>query len=112
MIESRCQLKVTVRTELRAKAKSLARRRRLSLSRLVELLIERAFAEEKSGSMPDESAIREMTILIAVELGLKLLEASVPGGVTLSRRLAEDAARAAIDRLEFVEATLHKDGLL
>jgi hypothetical protein len=62
-----------------------------------------------SGSLPDESAIREMAILIAVELVLKLQEASIPGGSTLSRRLLEDAARAAISRLELVEAKLQKD---
>jgi hypothetical protein len=112
MIESRCQLKVTVHTELRAKAKSLARRRRWSLSRLVEELITRALDEEDSGATPDESAMREMSILIAVELGIKLLEAHIPGGVTLSRRLLEDAALSAIERLEFVDGRLHKRGLL
>ena len=96
-------------TDLRSEAKRLARRRRRSLSQLVQGLIERALAEEDSGAMPDESAIREMTILIAVELGLKLLEASIPGGVTLSRRLAEDAARAAIDRIELVESRLRME---
>ncbi len=40
---------------------------------------------------------------------LKLQEASIPGGVTLSRRLLEDAARAAIERIELVEAKLRQD---
>jgi hypothetical protein len=44
--------------------------------------------------------------LIAVELVVKLQEASIPGGTTLSRRLVEDAARAAVARLESVEAAL------
>ncbi len=50
-----------------------------------------------------------MAILVAVELVLKLQEASIPGGVTLSRRLLEDAARAAIERIELVEAKLRED---
>jgi hypothetical protein len=99
-------LKVTVRSELRSGAKVLARRRRLSLSRLVEDLLQRAIDSEETGLEPDESAIREMAILIAVELGLKLQEASIPGGATLSRRLVEDAAMAAIARVELVESHL------
>lgn len=90
--------------------KNLAAMRRISLSQLVRSVLSRELAESKSasGSVPDESAIREMAILIAVELVLKLQEASVPGGTMLSRRLLEDAARAAIARLEFVEAKLHR----
>ena len=100
---------MTVRAELRWEVKALARRRRQSLSRLVEGLLERALSEEEeSGGIPDESAIREMSILIAVELGLKLLEASIPGGVTLAKRLADDAAHAAIARIELVESTLRQ----
>jgi hypothetical protein len=67
---------------------------------------ELAEADSNSSSLPDESAIREMAILIAVELVLKLQEASMPGGTTLSRRLLEDAARAAVARLESVGAAL------
>jgi hypothetical protein len=59
-----------------------------------------------SGSLPDESAIREMAILVAVELVLKLQEATIPGGITRSRQLLESAARAAITRIEMVEASL------
>jgi hypothetical protein len=95
-----------VRSELRTEAKALARRRRLSLSRLVEDLLERAIDSEETGLEPDESAIREMAILIAVELGLKLQETSIAGGATLSRRLLEDAAIAAIARVELVESQL------
>ena len=72
----------------------------------------RHIAEEEagSGSAPDESAIREMAILIAVELVLKMQEASIPGGVTLSRHLLEDAARTAIARIQLVEARLDGGG--
>ncbi len=90
---------------------ALARQRQVSLSQLLRSVIARELleADSASGSVPDESAIREMAILIAVELVLKLQEASIPGGTTLARRLLEDAARAAISRLEAVEATLQKD---
>jgi hypothetical protein len=90
---------------------ALARQRQVSLSQLLRSVIARELleADSSSGSLPDESAIREMAILIAVELVLKLQEASIPGGTTLSRRLLEGAARAAISRLEAVEATLQKD---
>jgi hypothetical protein len=50
-----------------------------------------------------------MAILVAVELVLKLQEASIPGGATLSRRLLEDAARAAIERLEMVGLSLERE---
>jgi hypothetical protein len=88
-----------------------ARRRRLGYSQLVRsvLVEEIGRAETESGGAPDESAVREMAILIAVELVLKLQEASIPGGVTLSRRLLEDAARAAISRIELVESRLRRD---
>jgi len=91
--------------------KALSARRRQSRSQLVRTLLAREIIESDSasGSAPDESAIREMAILIAVELVLKLQEATIPGGVTLSRRLLEEAARAAISRLEMVEANLRKD---
>jgi hypothetical protein len=88
--------------------RALALRRRTSISQLLRTAIDRELAEadRASGSLPDESAIREMAILVAVELVLKLQEASIPGGVSLSRRLLEDAARAAIARIELVEARL------
>lgn len=79
------------------------------MSNLVVRLLERALDEEQTGAMPDESATREMAILIAVELGLKLQEATIPGGPTLAKRLSESAARAAIARLELVETRLRKD---
>ena len=92
--------------------RALARRRRLAYSQLVRSLLAREIAEANSasGSLPDEPAVREMAILIAVELVLKLQEASIPGGATLSRRLLEDAARAAISRIEMVEARLQEGG--
>lgn len=92
--------------------RALARRRRLRYSQVVRAVLVRevAQAEAESGDTPDESAIREMAILIAVELVLKLQEASIPGGVTLSRRLLEHAAQAAIARIELVEARLQEGG--
>ena len=98
-----------MRAEQRVAVKALAKRQRLSLSQLVEGLLERALAEEESGVRPDESAIRDMAILVAVELGLKLQEATIPGGPTLAKRLSESAAHAAIARIELVEARLRKD---
>ena len=104
-------LRVRVKPELAAGLRDLARRRSVSLSQALRSVIaeELAKADAASGSSPDESAIRDMAILIAVELVLKLQEASIPGGVTLSRRLLEDAARAAISRIELVEARLRED---
>ncbi len=89
----------------------MASRRRMSVSRLLRSLVDRELAGDgvTSGSLPDESSIREMAILIAVELVLKLQEASIPGGPTLSRRLLEDAARAAIARVEMVELSLRRE---
>ena len=91
--------------------RALARSRRTACSQLVRFVLAREISEDaaSSGAVPDESAIREMATLIAVELVLKLQEASTPGGVTLSRRLVEDAARAAIERLELVEQKLFKE---
>jgi hypothetical protein len=91
--------------------RALARRRRLRYSQLVRSVLahEVSLADAESGAIPDESAVREMAILIAVELVLKLQEASIPGGVTLSRRLLENAARAAISRIELVEARLRRE---
>jgi hypothetical protein len=104
------QLHIRMPTGLMSDVRALARRRRLRYSQLVRSVLTREIsqADTNSGSTPDESAIREMAILIAVELVLKLQEASIPGGVTLSRRLLEDAARAAISHLELVESKLHK----
>ena len=89
----------------------LARRRRISYSQLVRAVLaeEISQAGAETGSRPDESAVRETAILIAVELVLKLQEASIPGGPTLSRRLLENAARAAISRIELVETRLRKE---
>jgi hypothetical protein len=91
--------------------RDLAKRRQHSLSQLLRGLISRELrdADASSGSLPDESAIRDMAILVAVELVLKLQEASIPGGATLSRRLLEDAARAAIERLEMVGLSLERE---
>lgn len=108
-VPGQCQLKVRLRSELRTQAKALAKRRRMSLTQLVEKLLERALADDETGGSPDESAIRDMAILIAVELGLKLQQASIPGGPTLAKRLSESAAHAAIARLELVETKLRKD---
>jgi len=102
------QFKARFDLDLKNEGRALARRHRLSVGRLVESLLEREIEEQTSGSMPDESAIREMAILIAVELSLKLQEANIPGGPSLSRRLMDSAAQAAIARVEFVEDTLRK----
>jgi hypothetical protein len=70
-------------------------------------MIERELEDRgPSGSLPDESAIREMAILVAVELVVKLQEATIPGGITRSRQLLESAARAAMARIEMVESSL------
>lgn len=89
----------------------LAGGRRQSLSQLMRSVIGRELddAETALGSAPDESAVREMAILIVVELVLKLQEASIPGGPTLSRRLLEHAARTAVSRIELVEARLRQE---
>ena len=91
--------------------RDLARRRHMSMSQLLRAAIARELgeADAASGNVPDESAIREMAILVAVELVLKLQEASIPGGPSLSRRLLEEAARAAIARLEMVELSLMRE---
>lgn len=96
--------------EQAASLRLLARRERLSVSQLMRSVVARELsdAESATGSAPDESAVREMAILIAVELVLKLQEASIPGGPSLSRRLLENAARAAISRIELVESRLRK----
>jgi hypothetical protein len=91
---------------------ALARRRRLSISRLVETLLERELsaADAGSSSFPDESAIREMATLIAVEQILKLQEATIPGGTTLSRRLVDEAAKAAVARIELLDRFIRQEG--
>jgi hypothetical protein len=101
-------LHARVSAVLLSEVKTLATERRISVSQLVRSLVSRELADanSSSGSLPDESAIREMAILIAVELVLKLQEASMPGGTTLSRRLLEEAARSAIARLESVGTAL------
>lgn len=106
------QLHARIPRGLLEQVRALATRRRTSLSELIRRLLiqELAAARAGSGSAPDESAVREMAILLAAELVLKLQEASIPGGVTLSRRLLEDAARAAIERIELVESRLREDG--
>src|SRR5438309_6068402 len=98
-------LRVRVAPELRSALRLLAKRRQTSVSQLLRSIIahELAEADSASESLPDESAIREMAILIVIELVLKLQEASIPGGTGLSRRLLEDAARAAMERLDMVE---------
>jgi hypothetical protein len=102
-------LRVRLAADWVSELRQLAVRRRSSVSELVRSLLLRELNLEASGAGPDESAIREMAILIAVELVLKLQEASIPGGVTLSRRLLEDAARAAISRIELVEQQLQRE---
>jgi hypothetical protein len=101
-------LHARVSADLLSEVKTLATERRISVSQLVRSVVSRELADanSSSGSLPDESAIREMAILIAVELVLKLQEASMPGGTTLARRLLEEAARAAIARLESVETAM------
>ena len=96
-------------TELHSAARRLVRRRRETLRHLVERLLRDEVDEADGGGLgsePDESAIREMAILIAVELAIKLLEADMPGGVSLSRRLVDSAAQSAIARVEMVEKSL------
>jgi hypothetical protein len=108
--DAAAHLRLRLPRELRTALRSLALRRHTSMSQVVRVLVEREVKNsgEASGSQPDESAIREMAILIAVELVLKLQEATIPGGPTLSRRLVEDAARAAIARVEMVELSLRR----
>jgi post-segregation antitoxin (ccd killing protein) len=101
------QLKLRLSAPERDALQTRARQRRVSVSQLLRLLIARELeASVAEGSLPDESAVREMAILIAVELVLKLQETTIPGGITRSRQLLESAARAAINRIETVEASL------
>jgi hypothetical protein len=106
------QLKARLGRDRKNEVMALARRRRLSISRLVETLLERELsaADAGSSSFPDESAIREMATLIAVEQILKLQEATIPGGITLSRRLVDEAAKAAVARLELIDRFLREEG--
>lgn len=100
-------LRVRVVPEQRSSLQALARKRQTSISQLLRSAIARELdATAASGSLPDESAIREMAILVAVELVIKLQEATIPGGITRSRQLLESAARAAMARVEMVEASL------
>ena len=104
------QLKARLGLDVKNQVKALARRRRLSISRLVEGLLERELDEaDSSSSFPDEHAIREMATLVAVEHVLKLQEASMPGGTTISRRLLDAAALSAIARLQSIEASFRED---
>src|SRR5712692_11785949 len=107
----RAQVKVRLTSAELAELKALASKQRVPVNQLLRSVIARelAAADSASGSLPDESAVREMAILIAVELVLKLQEASIPGGITLSRRLLEDAARAAIERVETVGLSLQRE---
>lgn len=100
-------LRVRVGPELRSALRTVAKQRKTSISQLLRSAIGRELdAHAASGSLPDESAIREMAILVAVELVIKLQEATIPGGITRSRQLLESAARAAMARIEMVEASL------
>ena len=96
-----------VAPEQRSALRAVARQRHVSVSQLLRTVIARELnTNVASGSLPDESAVREMAILVAVELVLKLQEATIPGGITRSRQLVESAARAAMARIEMVEASL------
>jgi hypothetical protein len=100
-------LRVRVPPDQRSALRDLAKARHSSMSQLLRTAIARELeTDAQSSSLPDESAIREMAILVAVELVLKLQEATIPGGITRSRQLLESAARAAITRIEMVEASL------
>jgi hypothetical protein len=103
-------LRVRVFFEQRSALRALAKQRDSSISQLLRSAIARELeANAASGSLPDESAIREMAILVAVELVVKLQEATIPGGITRSRQLLESAARAAMARIEMVEASLMRE---
>jgi hypothetical protein len=100
-------LRVRVAPEQRSALRAVAKQRKTSISQLLRSAIARELeANVASGSLPDESAVREMAILVAVELVVKLQEATIPGGITRSRQLLESAARAAMARIEMVEASL------
>ncbi len=104
----RAQLSVRVEPLTARAVRSLAEAKRLSVSQLFRTWIAQAIDDEHSESELSESAIRETAILIAVELGLKLQELSLPGGAAHSRQLLEAAARAAMERLDMVEASLNR----
>lgn len=102
-------LRVRVGPEQRSALRAVAKQRKTSMSQLLRSAIARELeANVASGSLPDESAVREMAILVAVELVVKLQEATIPGGITRSRHLLESAARAAMARIEMVEASLRR----
>ena|ERR1700688_628391 len=101
------QLKTRIARDPKREIEALAKRRRVSVSRLAEALIQRELGEEYvSDAVPDECAVREMTILLAVEQSLKLLEANTSGGPSRSKRLLDGAGDATIARLEMVDAAL------
>jgi hypothetical protein len=103
------QVKARIAAPQRDELKARAHKLHVSVSQLLRSLIARELEVSlDSGSLPDESAIREMAILIAVELVVKLQEATIPGGITRSRQLLESAARAAVARIEMVEASLRR----
>jgi len=104
----RTQLSVRVEPLTARAVRSLAQAQSLSVSQLFRSWIARAIDAKHSDSELSESAIRETAILIAVELGLKLQELSLPGGAAHSRELLEAAARAAMERLDMVEASLDR----
>ena len=66
----RVQMKVRLSSVELAELKALASRDHVPVNQLVCSIIARelAAADSPSGSLPDESAVREMAILIAVEL--------------------------------------------
>ena len=104
------QVKARIARPQRDELKSRARKLHVSVSHLLRSLIARELeANLDAGSLPDESAIREMAILVAVELVVKLQEATIPGGITRSRQLLDSAARAAMARIEMVEASLMRE---
>lgn len=106
----RVQVKARIAATQRDALKTRARQLHVSVSQLMRSMIGRELeASRDSGSLPDESAIREMAILVAIELVIKLQEATIPGGITRSRQLLESAARAAMARIEMVEASLMRE---
>src|ERR1700686_4615311 len=94
---ARAQVKPPLPREQRAELKALATDQHLSVTRLLQLLVGRELGDASLhlGSRRDESVIRDAAILIAIEQVLKLLEATIPGGITRSRQLRDAAADAA-----------------
>jgi hypothetical protein len=104
----RAQIKLRLPREQRAELKALAADQRLSVTRLLQLLVGRELGDAslEVGNRRDESVIRDAAILIAIEQVLKLQEATIPGGITRSRQLLDAAADAAVARLASVEEIL------